>query len=146
MRSALESGWRFIDKKRNLSIFSFTGKSREGDPGISGDGATRFRIFERVLTSALLIDRLAGISPETWQYQCGKFLKVSLRCNYKSFVIHCHVQGKYVKPNTTRKCQRPLATAVNEARKVFQDQFPTFQIPNTKCILKLFTYLLFDFE
>ena len=63
-----------------------------------------------------------------------------------SFAIYCHVQGKYVKPNKTTKCQRPLETAVNEARKVFQDQFPTSQIPNTKCILKLFTYFLLNFK
>ena len=57
-----------------------------------------------------------------------------------SFAIYCHVQGKYAKPNKTTICQRPLETAVNEARKVFQDQFPTIQIPNSKRILKLFTY------
>ena len=55
-------------------------------------------------------------------------------------------KGSNVKPNKTTKCQRPLETAVNEARKVFQDQFPTSQIPNTMCILNLFTYFLFDFE
>ena len=40
-----------------------------------GDGVTRFRIFERILTSALLNERLASISPETWQYQSENFLK-----------------------------------------------------------------------
>ena len=95
-------------KKENTSTSSFTGKSREGNLGVSG----------------------------RW----------SLRCIYMSFAIYCHVQGKYVKPNKTTKCQQPLETAVNEARKVFHDQFPTSQIPNTKCILKLFTYFLFDFE
>ena len=63
-----------------------------------------------------------------------------------SLAFYCHVQGKYVKPNKTTKSQRPLETAVKEARKVFPNQFPTIQILNTKCILKLFRYFLFDFE
>ena len=33
-----------------------------------GDVVTRFWIFEDILTPALLNDRVAGITPKTWQY------------------------------------------------------------------------------
>ena len=89
---------------------------------------------------------MASISPENWQHQSGQFLKVSLRCIYIRLAIYCHFQGKYIKSNKTTKSQRPLETAVNEARKVFQNQFPMIQIPSIKYILKFFAYFLFDFE
>ena len=89
MRSALESGWRFIDNKKETY---FLPESLERATLVfRGDGVTRFRIFERILTSALPNDRLASIRPETWQYQSGKFFKVSLRCIDMSFANYCSV-------------------------------------------------------
>ena len=45
-----------------------------------------------------------------------------------------------------RRCPRPLERGVNAAWKYFQRQYPTTLIPNTKVILILFTYYLFDYE
>ena len=67
-------GWRFIDKKKETCQLPALPKSLERATVVfRGDGVTRYRIFECILTSALLNDRLASISPETWQYQSGKF-------------------------------------------------------------------------
>ena len=111
-----------------------------------GDAVTQFRIFDRIFTPALLREPYAAIPSITRQYQMRKFYKVSLRCIYISFAIYCKIQGEYNKPAKAKRCPRPLETAVNKALKYLQSLCPTTQIPNTKTILKLFSYYLFDYE
>ena len=59
MRLALKSGW---SKKRNLSTFSFTRNSREGNLLVSRRWCDTIRMFARVLAPALLNDRLQALT------------------------------------------------------------------------------------
>ena len=56
MRSALESGWRFIDKKETYQLLAFPKSLARATFVFRGVGVTRFWIFERLLTPALLND------------------------------------------------------------------------------------------
>ena len=86
MRSALESGWRFIDSKETYQLPALPESLERATLAFRGDSVTLFQILKRILTSVLLNDRLANPATSKWRvFKSICKMHLSLLCHLLSY-------------------------------------------------------------
>ena len=134
-------GWRFIDKaKETFSLRPLVPECEFTVLNIRT--GSRWDIFNKIITRALLLAILHSHPPETWNYQFGRYFIPSLKHIYQVLAISVRIQGLQNAPSLHKHVRRPLGKSIAEARKYFDKLYSRSFLPNSKIVQELLTRFL----
>ena len=138
-------GWRFVDKaKETFFLRSLVPECEFIVLNIRT--GSRWDIFNKIITKALLLAILHSHPPETWNYQFGRYFIPTLKHIYQVLAISVRIQGLQNAPSLHKHFRRPLEKSMEksiaEASKYFDKLHPRSLSPHSKIVQKLLTRFL----